>query len=68
MERIYIGVYFANEDVKGKFLEASKCRLGKINSYNENGKLFTYTTDEGQELTIFMNSLLLKKMICPLLD
>lgn len=37
MERIHIGVYFANEDVKEKFLEASKCGLGKINSYNENG-------------------------------
>ena len=53
MERIYIGVYFANEDVKEKFLEASKCGLGKTNSYNENGKLFTYTTDEGQDTYYF---------------
>ena len=46
-------MYFANEDVKEKFLEASKCGLGKINSYNENGKLFTYTTNEGQDTYYF---------------
>ncbi len=52
MERIYIGVYFVNENVKEKFLEASKCGLGKIDSYNENGKLFAYT-DEGRDTYYF---------------
>ena len=53
MERIYIGVYFANENVKEKFLRASKYGLGKTNNYNENGKLFAYTTDDGQDTYYF---------------
>ena len=48
MERIYIGVYFANEVVKEKFLEASRYGLGKTGCFNENGKLFVYYTFDGQ--------------------
>ena len=53
MEKIYIGVYFADENVKEKFLEASKCRLGKTDSYNEKGRLFTYTTEDGKDTYYF---------------
>ena len=46
MERIFLGLHFANENVKESFLDAARACIDNMYSVNEYGKLFEFVKGE----------------------